>query len=75
MKMKNKKFDKPKVIEYKIHSQENCTFLITVNSVGECMRYIRLIPKLVECDLTFKRPDLVKDIIFKNFKNVHIAKE
>jgi hypothetical protein len=73
--MKPKKFNKPAVIRHPIESQEGCTLLITVESFADCRRYRRLIPELVRRDVIHKRPDLVKDLLFKNFRTIHVAKE
>jgi len=69
-----KKFDNPQVIEHTIHSQEGCTLLITLESFAECRKYRRLIPELSLRDVVYKRPDLVKHLIFQNFKKVHMSK-
>jgi len=45
-----------------------------VESFTDCRRYRRLIPELVRRDVTYKRPDLVKDLVFKNFKKVRMSK-
>ena len=73
--MKPKKFKKPAVIKYKIHSQENCTFLIPIESFQDFRRYGRLIPELSKRDVILKRPDLVKHLLFQNFKKIHILRE
>ena len=71
--MKDKKLTKPIIIEHPIYSQ-GIVLKITMRTWRDLKTYKRLIPELVKRDSEFKRPDLVKDLIFKYFKEVHVQK-
>ena len=71
--MKDKKLTKPIIIEHPIYSQ-GIILEITMRTWKDLNTYGRLIPELIKRDIEFKRPDLVKILIFKYFKEVHVQK-